>query len=287
MSISPISSHNKIQEEQDLQYPQPKKPLKKRSIRSLLPNEPSPSFFSSYHPESPSPSQIYSPPLKKEKPQNSPYQKEISSDKKIESPPIITNLNSSLQINCYLLDGRILPIIKQKQKKSCGASCALMLALDHCLQHPESKLPSENFLKWVEYGNLTKAYELAKKLNEENFPSFVLYFFHESTKPKIPKEKTQESYKIEAIPFIDGSSILDRIGKIIQEKNISVAIAIDHPALGGHRIIIDKIEDNKVYLREPYSGKAYIESIHEIARQIFDCEIILGLYIDNKEPKNT
>jgi len=183
----------------------------------------------------------------------------------------------------YFAPGKNLTVIKQKGKKSCGATCALMLALDQKTNFTTQDLPvSDNFIEWFYSCNLTRADVLKDKLEKENFNPKILNFI----KNKNQSEKNQDE-TIETKYFDDGFSILKDIKEIIDRTNNSVIIAIDHPELEAHWIIIDYVDvaEAKIYLRDPFSGNAYCSELNEIARYIYNpedgCIKIEGFYLQS------
>ena len=209
--------------------------------------------------------------------------------------PFVDKRLEDFKSKAFHLNDRILTIIKQKVSyASCGQTCALMLALDHLHRKGLSNLNkmhiSDAFMKWVMGKNLTNEKALALRLNEEGFTPIILYFKKKLNEDKkICESKTlqirENSIESRTIYFKSAYDILFKIQKILKENKykFSICLSVDHPKLCNHRIIIDEIKNNKVYIREPYSGKAYKVPINEIAKQIYDdkdgCDLITGIYI--------
>lgn len=166
---------------------------------------------------------------------------------------------------------RTCSIIKQSSLKNCGAACALMLALDQKIFDPAKNyiLPlSYDFINWFFTSELSNGKEIVSYLNNEGVNAKLLSFQRSDYVSFSPAEASERKI------FNTGEDILNHIDNLINENQNSVIMSIDHEKIGGHWVIIDHIDNisNLVYLRDPSSGKVFVESKEEIANVIYNPE---------------
>jgi hypothetical protein len=200
---------------------------------------------------------------------------------------IFANALEGCQIcfNVYNLLGREeLTIVK---KIGSGAiACALMLALDqriNCVQR-NAELPlSDSFIEWFCNSESVDLRELAKRLVGEGFSPKILCFKINGIQSE---KKENGSIAEETIPVGNGHAILGAIKSIIERDKRSVSLSIEHGTEGSCWIVVDRVSDNGVSLRDPLTGKAYEATIAEIVGCIYnennDCKIIKGFCLENQ-----
>ena len=236
----------------------------------------------------------------------------ISIDSTTDSPLASSLSRQGILTTAYTAPSGInYTIVEQKGKKTCGQTCAMMLAIDKKEQINNSQADlassaaaapvdikltpgtfSDDFIRWFNHGATTKAEDLADKLGEEGFFSQKVCFFDSIESFNINEGYTNEIF------YNDPINIIRFIEKTIRETGNSFIIAIDHKDIGGHWVIIDEISADEnhnpfVYIRDPYTAKAYKVPVDEFAKSIYDnnplleaynsnrCEKIEGLYLGN------
>jgi len=203
----------------------------------------------------------------------------------------------------YKLTGKKLTIIKQTGKKTCGATCAMMLAIDQLAKKTkaaaapvsekadtppaansaseEKELFSESFFTWFHSSSLTYGPDLITHLQREGFDPVLITFSKTDPSSKTAKDR-------ETIHFENGHDIIKALSQKILENGNSIIIAIFHPVISAHWIIVDNIsldqdgEPKFCNIRDPFTGKAYEMPIEDLSRLINDgCNNIEAVYLQN------
>jgi len=147
-------------------------------------------------------------------------------------------------ISCYQApDQPDRVIIEQGSSKDCGAAAAFMFLSDIKAQQPGKVELNEDFMEWAATAYLYNGEALFNGL------SMVL-------DSSIPLQK-------EKIPTDDP---LFYIQEKLQITGLPVITSITHKKVGGHWIVVDHISETDVFLRDPYTGKAYSAPKDEIEK---------------------
>lgn len=140
------------------------------------------------------------------------------------------------------------------QKSSCGGGVEMMIALDILGKKETTIELSEEF----------KYHYMAAKMLNADAMILGLEKLHIQGKAKVYtslndglSSKLYGNSKIIEIDPENKSSILEDIKKTIQETGNSVILGITHKILDGHWVIVDQIEKDSVYIRDPYTARAY------------------------------
>ena len=160
----------------------------------------------------------------------------------------------ALQLSAYLNvqrqytlpSGRQCTIIKQITTQGCAAASLLMLCTDAMRRGDDLPTPDTAFSRWIAQCTSTNFRNLTEK---------AALFQLTLKDVEITKEDS-----------------LEEIHDKIESSTLSVIASIEHPTLSGHYILIDEVDLTGptafVYIRDPFSGKAYkVEG--EEARQWF------------------
>jgi hypothetical protein len=182
----------------------------------------------------------------------------------------------------YSLKDRTLSVLTQTSPSNCGAICVNMLLLDLILNN---KIDTKNPLIRKEI----KEFSIdANKYGRGSSSSDLVESFHK----KVPSLKIKEEYWIPEELKNPKEKILRDLKTIIDSKNTSVAIVLslpkDNQPKGLHWVNIDDIDQNFVYLRDPFTGKAFKEDLATLKKYLYcdgdmddlDCPIH-AVYIDN------
>ncbi|WP_316357829.1 hypothetical protein [Candidatus Neptunichlamydia sp. REUL1] len=169
--------------------------------------------------------------------------------------------------------------IKQpEQNKSCGVGVLFMLMNDHKIQILESK--QEGFAKWSLHSQLLNNDELVKSANDmTNVYSMGLEFKTKTLKEYRFTDKVSFDFNSEAADSSKFSSLISILKGLIEESKSSIIIDITHDKLSGHWIILDEIQEGRVFIRDPYKGKAYCLSYDELFQNILKSDLKL-VYVD-------
>ena len=157
----------------------------------------------------------------------------------------------------------------------CGPTSLLMLVMDYFKHLEETTLKQKltqgykSLMDMVFNCSLTKAVDNVKKGRELGLVPHVLFY-------KFLKEHSSvydpiEDVDTKIIEVNNGFDVLENILSITG-KGHSVVLGITHKSIDGHWIIIDKIDGEDVYMRDPASGKAYKEDLDTIASYSQDQE---------------
>ena len=136
----------------------------------------------------------------------------------------------------YQLDGKDHLLIQQLTEVDCGITSFLMVYTDLIDSASNFALSDDHWKKHLSSGS---------------FPSALSQLI-----PNAPLEKLGVQCQLNTIS--NDSNILNVCKNHIERTRHSIIANISFPETnGGHFIVIDKIDDRDVYLRDPYTGKAY------------------------------
>lgn len=173
----------------------------------------------------------------------------------------IDNPTGFLFNTVYKNNGHTYTIVQQISKKDCGAAAFLMLFTD-LMRLDENKLNfSDPIWKWATSCSLINAASLLEKCNP---------FLKNSSYQLERKIFRIEGDDENAIIASSKEVIIDEIQSILKTSKFSVILSITHPEIKGHWIVVDSIdrEKNEIYIRDPFSGKAYLLTFDELSRSI-------------------
>lgn len=192
---------------------------------------------------------------------------------------LVRNVLQFIDIKGYysVSTGEKICIQQPEQNKSCGVGVLFMLMNDHKIQVLESK--QEEFARWSLHSQLLNNDKLVQAAHDmTNVHSMGLEF----------KTKTLEEYRFPAgISFgfnsasysSQFSSLISILKGLIDKSGSSIIIDITHDKLSGHWILLDEIQKNLVFIRDPYKGKAYCLSYDELFQNIWGSDLKL-VYVD-------
>ena len=160
---------------------------------------------------------------------------------------ISLNLNGALY---QLPTGKIVAAVQQpiQEKPTCGPGCVLMLGLGNI----EQMIGSDDFWTWYSGTRLANGESIATALRHLSIPATICRLTRCSANispdldnPLIEYQKLEPK---EAVAFVK---------KVIEMTGKPVILAITHPILKGHWIIVDGFQNGSVYIRDPYTRTAF------------------------------
>jgi len=156
--------------------------------------------------------------------------------------------------------GRSFHVVRQpSQRYSCGAGVALMKLLD--LGHANTIAGNQNF--WNDYATaqMMTAEELVELFQENNI---------EATLHNYGRREANILFQLHHHIVEDGEAVLNQLRRHIESSGQPVILAINHPTVDGHWIIVDSINDRDAIIRDPAMGFAHRISREELAKMIFE-----------------
>lgn len=168
-----------------------------------------------------------------------------------------------LQKHCYYNIGERREICFQQppQKSSCGAGVTLMLMSHFMDRNPELQF-KETFWDWYLQSGLTNLEQVLGALNshvnlsEAGYTPQGLYFYRSSSEPSHDKPKNVQYCVMP--PKLN--TFLDNLRHLQEETRSPLIVSITNPRIEGHWIIIDRIQRDGIFVREPYKGEPYFIS---------------------------
>lgn len=177
----------------------------------------------------------------------------------------------------YRLGEKSLPCIQQPpQRSSCGTAALLMLIAPFLR---EGTL-SDDFWRWYGSTGLTNADDLKERVHAENLEIQTrAIFFHTSS---IIERMKGEAHAYDHLVSI--ASRIEVFDHLIRPNRLPCIVSITHPVLHGHWILIDSIdrESSMVFIRDPYSGKAYRLSIPNFLENWPESDEVKVIYLERK-----
>jgi len=146
-----------------------------------------------------------------------------------------------------LPSGQIVPVIQQpiQEKPTCGPGCVLMLALSAM----ENLIHSDDFWSW--YGG-TRLANSTSLINAFRLLSIEAKICRLTSASKAPNLDDSINHKI-----LDPKDAVATVKDAIHNTRNPVILAITHPILKGHWIIVDGFENGCAFIRDPFTAMAF------------------------------
>jgi len=153
--------------------------------------------------------------------------------------------------NSYQLpSGQVVDTIAQPTKgPTCGPGCVLMIGLKNL----EKMVNSQEFWNWYGETGLSKGECLLNAFKHIDIPARVC---------KMTRQQDAMNHTdLLKDPFdrkiLDEKQAVAYVEEKIAETGNPVILAIAHPHIKGHWIIVDGFDKNNAFIRDPYTGKAF------------------------------
>lgn len=158
------------------------------------------------------------------------------------------------------------------QKGSCGAGALLMLYADllHSIQRkdiPRAFWEWYNGVQFANLKNLKASIEMRTPLNELGFFAQTKIYHQDDEVLTVIKSLESTPENAEMMHITSQNDLLDDMRGILEKSESSLIVSVTHKILKGHWIVIDEIINELIYIRDPFSGKAYSISKDEL----FEC----------------
>ncbi len=134
-----------------------------------------------------------------------------------------------------------------QEKPTCGPGCVLMIASDHI----EKLKQNDNFWNWYGSTRLANASSLLNGFRFLGIPAKICKL------TCMPPNLHLESNPSIEFKHLNPLHAVDHIKETVRATNRPVILAITHPLLMGHWIIVDGFENGQAWVRDPYTGKAF------------------------------
>jgi hypothetical protein len=141
-----------------------------------------------------------------------------------------------------LPSGELIAAVQQplEEKPTCGPGCVLMIALQNM-----EKLNNDLFWSWYGSTRLANATSLLNGFKALAIPAKIC---------RLTRSELDSSVEHKVV---DSAGAIAHLKETIQMTNQPVIVAITHPVLMGHWIIIDGFDNVCAFIRDPYTGKAF------------------------------
>ncbi len=146
---------------------------------------------------------------------------------------------------------------------SCGGGVALMIALDILSMRAEKIILEPEFKNRYITASFLQATQIVFDLETQRIVGKVKTYALKPVDLDHEVLQVNESYK---------EAVLEDIQKTIEETGHSVILGITHKIIKGHWIIIDEVTEDEVFIRDPYTIKAYripkMEFLQDVFRKV-------------------
>lgn len=178
---------------------------------------------------------------------------------------VIAKLTTRNTVSEIQKKGISFPTIQQTaQRSSCGTAAVLMAYLTSFPKWSEQlDLIPDPFWDWYKQSELSSASTLVSKLlflQKKPDPQWI----------KFNKTASEEALndRYTEILAIDGSAAVVEMKKILKNPQDTLILAITHPELEGHWIVVNQLEDDSFLVRDPYSGRGFILNGEKLASYV-------------------
>lgn len=171
-------------------------------------------------------------------------------------------------------------VIKQPpQKGSCGAGATLMLYTDLLRKNTAQAPLSKEFLIWYSTCSMAHATEVCRGMKMLSMkPQIkVLHFDQNVLKALQESNSFSKETKFQEVQSYD--QIIKEMKEIRKSTGHSFIMSITHPIIEGHWILVDEIEDDGIYVRDPYSGLPYKLTYDELEENLPETDEIKLIYL--------
>lgn len=157
-----------------------------------------------------------------------------------------------------LPSGQVIAAVQQpiQEKPTCGPGCVLMIAT----QHVEKLADNEPFWHWYTTTRLANASSLLNGFRALEIPAKICRL----TVSELP---SGVEHKV-----VDSKGALAHVKETILATNQPVILAITHPILMGHWIIVDGFDKGCALIRDPYTGKAFAVPEETLSKWLLERE---------------
>ena len=176
--------------------------------------------------------------------------------------------------------------IKQPpQKQSCGPGATLMLLSHYISLHPTIKL-EESFWKFymhsvcINQSVIMSTLETKTEIKSLGYQVKGAYYQREE---RINDKTLEKDPKIDYVTINDFSEDLLKKIHIIQAQTESpIIVSITNYLIEGHWIVIDRVAEDGVYIRDPDSGQAYKLTLEELYENWGDELPVKIIYLERR-----
>ncbi len=147
------------------------------------------------------------------------------------------------------------------EKPTCGPGCVLMIGLTHM----EKLIGSDKFWGWYSTTRLSNGESLLKGLRHLEIHAKVC----KMTDASMPVQSDSENPDIER-KFLDPKAAVPFVRETIQTTGNPVILAITHPIVKGHWIIVDGFQNECALIRDPYTGRAFAVPVETLSKWLLE-----------------